>query len=281
MTVVVPRGGGNDTTVLADGDAGGTAVFVGHGGESDPDDSDDYPATQRRRVKGVGKLSRTRVLVVLVVLALVVALVGWWLGSLRYSPLPDVSGQTISEAQVQLGQSDIGLTEGEPQFSETVPLGIILSTDPAPGTRVRQGSTVTAVVSKGPERYEVPQLRGQSVADATTALQATNLVLGGSQTAFDDEIPDGQVVGSEPVAGTPLKAQSAVTLIVSKGPAPVQVPDVVGLGQAEASAALEQAGLVPNPTQALPVVVLGRVYSQDPAPGSTVPRGTTITFTVV
>ncbi len=287
----------------------------------------------------------------LLVVVLIAALVGggsWWVGSQRYIPMPNVVGKTIAAATPPLARQGLKITESNQAFSETAAKGVIISTDPASGDDARVGSTIDATVSKGPERYDVPDVRGSPIDRATTAVQDAKLTVAGTESAYDDTVPQGQVaatepaigsslkratavtllvskgpapvdvpelsgnnlddakailadagltstiveeydesmdaglaVGTKPSAGTTLKRGDAVELIVSKGPPPVDVPDVVGLSRSAAIDKLQAAGLDVQTTNRLPVVILDKVYSQTPGGGTSVPRGSTITLTLV
>ena len=105
---------------------------------------------------------------------------------------------------------------------------MVISADPGRGTVVRRGSDVTLVVSKGPERYEVPPVVGMTVAEATARIQEVNLKVGKVTKAYDEKVPEGQVVSAKPGPGASLKKSTAVALTVSKGRQPIDVPDLTG-----------------------------------------------------
>ena len=86
-------------------------------------------------------------------------------------------------------------------FSEKVPPGVVISASPVPGSTVGRGSDVALVVSKGPERYEVPPVVGMTVAEATARIQEVNLKVGKVSKAYDEKVPEGQVVSAKPGPG--------------------------------------------------------------------------------
>jgi serine/threonine-protein kinase len=100
------------------------------------------------------------------------------------------------------------------------------------------------VVSKGPERFRVdPALVGKPWPDVEPALQADlPQIQFTTSEAFDDAVPAGAVVGFDPAAGTELKRDQVVTVVVSKGHQPVAVPDVTGQSAEQATANLESLG---------------------------------------
>ena len=85
---------------------------------------------------------------------------------------------TKAKAESTLESQGLQVQEGGARFSENVKAGLVVATDPAPLDRVTKDGTVTLFLSKGPERYLVPKLVGDTVAQATTALQALHLTAG-------------------------------------------------------------------------------------------------------
>ena len=194
--------------------------------------------------------------------------------------VPDVAGDPAQEAASTLEEHDLEVTERE-AFDESVPAGDTISSDPASGAEASKGSEVTVVVSKGPERHEVPALAGQSTADAKKALEKRSLVLGDTSQAWDESVDKGKVISSDPTPGTELKRDTTVDLVVSKGPEPVDVPSVTGRSLASATSSIEGADLeVARADDAYSTSVpKGSVISQSPASGQLVP-GETVTLTV-
>ena len=161
--------------------------------------------------------------------------------------VPDVTGLSRSDAEASVTQDgDLSYVEST-AFDEQVPKGEVITSSPPVGTELSKGSDVTVVVSKGPERYEVPDLSGRTAAQARTSLGSRHLALGTTTEAYDDEVPAGEVVSTSPAAGTEVKRDAKVSLVVSKGPEPVAVPTVTGQGAEAATTAIEEAGLEATP----------------------------------
>jgi eukaryotic-like serine/threonine-protein kinase len=127
------------------------------------------------------------------------------------------------------------------------------------------------VVSLGKPRVEVPQVAGRSLGAAQAALVEAHLK-GRAERVFDDEVPSGLVVGTEPGAGDRVTWGSTVVVRVSKGPDLVEVPDVVDLDKEEAVERLREAGL--RPGFVLPVGSV--VIDQSPEPGEQARRGSEV-----
>ena len=191
--------------------------------------------------------------------------------------MPPVSSLTVDEATVILAPLELGVEVVE-EFSEDIPVGVVIRTDPASGENARKGSPVTLIVSKGQERYLIPSdLTGQDPKDATSALEALTLVISATNEVFDELIPVGKVVSTDPVGGTSVKRETPVVILVSKGPAPVEVPPIIGTLITDATTTLGAIGLTTETIREdFDDSVAGTILATDPIPGTTVPKGTII-----
>jgi hypothetical protein len=186
---------------------------------------------------------RARLAVAIVLLlAVTIGAVGWWLGSGRWTDVPSLAGKS-REAAVDMLQ-DAGL-DPKPvvlEFSETVPAGTVISTDPSGGEAIR-GTDVKVVVSKGAERFVVDaDVVGRPADEVEAELQENLPVQIARAEVYDDTIAAGSVVTFDPPPGTPLTRDQVVTMQVSKGHSPVAVPDVTGQAPEQAVANLEALG---------------------------------------
>jgi serine/threonine-protein kinase len=213
----------------------------------------------------------------LLVLAFLVGGGAWYQFTGSFEVVPPVSSLTVDEATVILAPLELGVEVVE-EFSEDIPAGTVIRTDPASGENARKGSPVTLFVSKGQERYLIPSdLAGKDPNDATSALEALTLVISGTNEVFDEVIPVGKVVSTDPVGGTSVKRETPVTILVSKGPAPVEVPPIIGTLITDATTTLGPLGLTTETIREdFDDSVAGTILSTDPIPGTTVPKGTVI-----
>jgi serine/threonine-protein kinase len=188
---------------------------------------------------------------------------------------------TAEEATVILAPLELGVEIVE-EFSEDIPVGVVIRTDPASGEKARKGSQVKLFVSKGQERYVIPSdLAGKDPKDATAALEALTLVIAGTNEVFDELIPVGKVVSTDPVGGTSVKRETPITLLVSKGPAPVELPPIIGTLLVDANTALAAIGLTTQTIEEkFDDSTAGTILLSDPVPGTTVPKGTVIKVVV-
>ena len=191
--------------------------------------------------------------------------------------VPDLKGVPEAEARAQIEAA--GLTAGPSSTTtdEEVPVGAVVSAGPAPGQEapasdgtVPRGTELALVVSSGPAPRVVPDgLVGLSVADAKARLAAVQL--GAAVTEVNDEVaPAGMVMAVGTPPGTSVPRDTAVALTVSKGPAPIPVPDVVGLAGTAASAQIQAVGLGVSGIEGSPS---NAVLATDPPAGEAIPRG--------
>lgn len=218
--------------------------------------------------------------IVLLALILSFGIGAWRWAEAQSVPVPSVVGMTQTKAKATLAQERLSLDVTGQEFSDTVKRGVIISTDPAPGEGVALEGVVRAIVSSGPENVKVPKVAGLSETAAKNKLDDANL---SAQVVeeFHDKVASGTAIEVRPASGTKVKSGSTVELVISKGPPPVTVPNVVTMSKDDAIARLQSLGLKVVTQGQLPVVVIGRVYSQDPGGGTTVPKGSTVTLTLV
>ena len=201
----------------------------------------------------------------------------------RSVPGPEIVGKTSEEAQRAV--EDAGLTWAAPtrDFSDTVPDGSVISCEPSPGDSARLNQEVTAVVSRGVEQKKVPDVVGKTQEDATKAITDAGLTLGAITQEYSSSVASGQVVSSDPAAGTSVAHSSAVAIVVSRGRQTATVPDVTGMNVDQARTTLEAAGLkLGTQTQAFSdSAALGTVVSSNPAAGANgVYNGDSVAVTV-
>ncbi|HEX3510123.1 MAG TPA: Stk1 family PASTA domain-containing Ser/Thr kinase [Solirubrobacteraceae bacterium] len=202
------------------------------------------------------------------------------LPGVKHVTVPHVRNETQQEADANLRRA--GLTPAPTLASSaTVGAGRVVSQNPTGGTVVEKGSRVGIVVSEGPASAALTDVQGLTAAQAVARLKAAGFKPT-VRTEPSSTAAAGSVIGTEPPAGTETQVGSSVTVLVSSGPAPVKVPDVVGETQSAAEGTLSNAGLAtgnvtkrPSSTQAA-----GIVLSQSPASGSSQRSGTGIDLVV-
>jgi eukaryotic-like serine/threonine-protein kinase len=215
-------------------------------------------------------------------LAVAAGAFAWWLGEGRYTTVPRVTGLTVQAATAQLEAEGLEVELGDEQYSEIVKAGQVISSDPAQGSDVRSGGTVTLIVSKGPEVYDVPNVVGQSLDDAKQELKDTKLAVGDVTRRYSTTVEQGRVISASPKPGTSVGVDTKVDLVVSKGLPPVDVPNLVGDSESSAQSQLEDLGLEYKQVgeEYSGKIPSGAIISHDPAFGARVPQGSTVSVVV-
>ena len=193
--------------------------------------------------------------------------------------VPNVVGKGQDEASRTLADAGLALGAVTDAYSEDVPPGQVISQSVAAGTSLAHDSTVDVVLSKGREPRTVPTLTGKGASAAKSSIEALGLVASPTE-AYSDTVPEGQVISQQTREGSTVYRGDSVSYTVSKGPEMVTVPDVVGLQRQEAHDKLEGAGFTVQED-----LILGgffnTVRSSDPAGGSKVKKGATVTISIV
>jgi beta-lactam-binding protein with PASTA domain/predicted Ser/Thr protein kinase len=242
-------------------------------GETDvPDDEDeDYDEADRRR--------RWRWLVIALLACGVAALVAYALTRPTHVAIPDVIGKNSDQASQIL--DDRGFKVAIKAVPSAAPRDQVVEQDPIPtdrgGGKAAEGSTVTLSVSSGPAIRAVPSVAGLDEAEATKRLENVGFKVN-VMHQFSKSVPRGSVIGTSPPAGTQLSTLQPVTVLVSRGANTVLVPNVVGLNDQAALAALSNAGLSGTEVQKDSTEPAGKVLNQSPGAGKRVARGSQVTI---
>jgi serine/threonine-protein kinase len=193
------------------------------------------------------------------------------LGSRLVDVPVDLAGKTEADARAMLGAQGL-LVATTPAFDETNAPGIVLGVGPHKAQEPK-GTTITLSISQGPAPRTVPDgLVGATFDEAVAKLAAVRL--GATKVeAFDDTVPVGQVISTDPASGKPAARDSAVKVTVSKGPDVVEVPRIDGKTLEQAIATLEAAGLTVNQVYG---PAKGQPFDTQPHAGTKVKRGTPV-----
>jgi serine/threonine-protein kinase len=215
----------------------------------------------------------------LVLAGVIVALVLLLGGSAKTYATPNVLGQPEAQARATLTGAGFKV-KTQPVASDTVQTGQVVSQTPVQGTKLHHGDTVTLGVSSGAGPVTVPDVTTQSFDAANLTLTGKGLKVN-KQTAASENVPANNVISMDPAPGTAVPKGSTVTLVVSAGPAPVSVPNVVGDDSATAAATMSNAGLrvrvVNQPNATAPPNTVTRT---DPAANTPAQKGSTVTLFV-
>jgi serine/threonine-protein kinase len=223
------------------------------------------------------------VLLVIIVLAAALGGAGWYygLGPGANVKTPSLLTLTYKQAKLKAANADLSVKVVGHAFDESIAPGSVVGTDPGPGDDINKNGQIGLTLSKGQERYDVPDLTKKTEAQAGQILEDNHLVVGEPTREYNDAVKLGSVIATDPIAGTPLPPGTAVSLVVSKGVQPVDVPDVTGKSLDDAKSALKDAGLRAKVTQQKydEQVNAGDVISQSPKDGQA-PRDSVVQLVI-
>lgn len=198
--------------------------------------------------------------------------------------MPNVVGMSKEEAQKEIEAAKLKFEVEKEEYDKETPEGFIISQDPKYMERfnkVKEGSTVKVVVSKGQEKTKVPKVVGMEKDKAIKAIEEANLKAEIIEET-SKKVEEGYVISQETEAETEIAAGETIKIHVSKGTGIKQVTVISVIGQDEATAkkTLEDLGLKVNVTYASSTADNGKVAKQSVAEGKVVDEGTSITLTV-
>lgn len=221
----------------------------------------------------------------LVVVLVIGVLALWRSASETTHEVPNLTGVVSSEAQNQVAEYgwDIVVVE---EADDDIPRGQVIRTEPESGRDLAEGDEFTLVVSTGPAPAVLVDVVGMSEKDATSALRDEGLDVQVIDRPYDEKVPADAVISwdvpgqpGQQSAGEDILRGTVVDLVVSAGPAPREIPDLIRLRVGDARQQLEDKGLVFARGEDVfsNTVRKGRVARQSVEPGALVERGTEIT----
>jgi serine/threonine-protein kinase len=197
--------------------------------------------------------------------------------------VPTLIGQTLENARTRILAANLTVGDIRDMPSADFDAGVVISQSPDAGIRVGTGTPVNLVVSTGPEIVEIPDLEGFTEVDAISELVNLGLDFD-TEEEFSNTVDDGFVIRTDPAAGEEAMSGDVVLIVVSKGPAPIDVPSLILLTEDEARAILEGEGLVLQvATSTQPVVDPsqdGLIVDQSPEVGATLFPGDIVVVTL-
>jgi len=235
-------------------------------------------AAERHRVSK--RVRRNRIIAL--ALAVSVGIAGWWvlIGPGTRTAVPSVIGASVDKANSLLTPLGLKSEVVERVYSEEDAEGLIIAQNPAGGDKTEANGTVKLTVSKGPERYLVPQLVGLTPEAAVNAIAKLPINTGNITEVFNSEIPKGFVISADPAPGTKVRRDAIINLVVSKGVETQALASYVGKIGEEALVELNNAGFDVTVTYAFDEKIIpGGVISQNPASGD-IPKGAKIELIV-
>lgn len=232
------------------------------------------------RVRGAGALA-----VALILAGLLVGLLGFsstlnpidaLLGRGAIVAVPNLTGRPRPGAVADVRATGL-VPSVRTSFSLSGTRGTVIGQKPAAGSRVREGTTVDVIVSRGVNRVAMPDAVGRSLTTERRMLDDAGVRITVRRAASED-VAKGMVISQDPQPGVLVTGQDTATFVVSDGPATRPVPNVAGLDLAGAAYLLGKAGLTVGtvtPTDDADAVP-GSVLRTQPAAGTVVARDTVV-----
>jgi serine/threonine protein kinase/beta-lactam-binding protein with PASTA domain len=198
-------------------------------------------------------------------------------GQERYV-IPVLTGLTPEAAIKTLTTQPLksaGITE---EFNSTIPKGLVISTNPSNGQKVKRDTPVTILVSKGVEEVALTTYIGQSADQAQNELTQAGFNVE-SSFAYSESVAAGAVISQSPSGVVSAPKGSSITLVVSKGSKFVFIPNVYSIETTKAIATLKDLGLKVK-VRSIGKKAVKNVTNVSPKVGAKVLRGTVVTITV-
>ena len=202
----------------------------------------------------------------------------------KMTTIPSVVGLAEADAEKALQDKNLVVKKGDPVYSDDVEQGEVVSVSPSEGAEVKEGTTVTLVISKGNQPATVPKLTGKSQSDAEAALSQAGLS-GNATEDYSDTVEEGVIISQDTDAGKEVSKGTTIGYVVSKGPkmTVVTVPSILSFDKNAAEKKLKEAGLVPEylgEDDSVNEYGQGQVSYQSISAGTQVEKGTTVQYKV-
>lgn len=197
--------------------------------------------------------------------------------------VPDVTGKQLDIARTIIINQNLRVTIAE-AFNDKVPSGYVISQNPEAGSIVKEQRSITLVISKGTEINVVPELRGLTRRDAELQLKNAGLLLGRVDEQYSNDTPSDTVISQSPRPTAQVNKNTAVDLIISKGPSPKKLilPDFRGMPLSAVSTQIDSLKLKLGTPNEAPSdkYQAGVISAQNPPPGTEIMEGSTVDITV-
>ncbi len=192
----------------------------------------------------------------------------------------DLKGKTFDEATTAVNGIGLGIQRAGEESSDTYAQGQIVSQSVEPGTLVEKNTTIKVTISSGVGEIDVPMVTGLDQQAAESKLTESGFAPN-TDFGYSESVASGTVMSQTPEAGTKAKKGDTVSLMVSRGPEPIVMPNVWNKSEAEAREQLSALGLKVSTTSDYSNdIPEGNVISQSIVEGKPVEKGATITLVI-
>jgi eukaryotic-like serine/threonine-protein kinase len=211
----------------------------------------------------------------------VLAVAGWavWTFVIPHpTTVPNLVGDPLARAQVEADAAGLDLREQQ-EFNSDVPSGNVIRQSLPPGSEAEKGDALTVVLSLGPQLEAVPEVEGVERETAIDRIEKAGFEWRVIRE-YHPDVPEDRVIEQSPPGATDLEVGKQVRLTVSRGPAPVDLPNLSGQTEEQARQALGDLNLDVGVVEDFSTVPFGEVIRTDPAAGTTVEQGSFVTIHV-
>jgi serine/threonine-protein kinase len=195
--------------------------------------------------------------------------------------VPTTLRLTENQAQDALLKAHLTFGRSVRTYSESVPKGRVIGSNPAAGKRESPQTVVDLLLSRGPRPIHIRNWQGLSATRAERVLTAQHLQVDTSDREYSDSVPKGVVISQDPSTGI-LYRGDPVSLKISKGPELVQIPgDLTAMGVDAATTLLHSLGFRVHVVKSPYYIGVGYVYSSSPGGGEMAPKGSVVTINII
>ncbi len=196
--------------------------------------------------------------------------------------VPDLVGSTFEQARVITETRGLLIVVGGEEESDKFGVNLICRQVPLQGSVVRGRSTVTVYLSKGSGAIVLPDLKGMGLSEATVRLSELGLKFGEVKSEEHDTVEKDKIISTSPGAGSRVKKDDLISVVLSQGSQTIAVPRVTGKALSTARRLIEDAGFaVGNVNWEVSTEYnVGIVIRQSPAPGASVKKGSAVNLVV-
>jgi serine/threonine-protein kinase len=242
---------------------------------------------------GAARKRRRNWWIIAALVAIVIgALIGILLSRNTTTEVPSVEGRSLQRAEEILEQRGFTVNQPPKQVHRMTEAGTVLEQDPLPSPPAGKAEescsfltlfcskpAVTLTISIGPGEGAVPRVNGLSQGDATKKLEAAEFEVA-TEKINSQNVEEGDVVKTEPGAGSIATHGSTVTIFVSIGPKLAKVPVLVDKQRRLAVQEIRARGLTPEVGEEESGQPVGRVLRQAPSAGQELEPGSTVQIVV-
>ena len=195
--------------------------------------------------------------------------------------VPSVVNLSFDDATRTLARAGFKVQRGESRFHASAPGRTVLQQEPPAGSREKTGTVITLHISSGQRTATVPAVVGSTRQQAQIAIENAGLEMGRLEMQHSTR-PAGQVIATRPAAGDKLNLPARVDLVVSRGPATAEIPNLIGQSLPQARTRLQTMGLLVGAVEidTTSIEVANTVTAQDPQPGQTVASGAMVNLVI-